>query len=187
DLQAAAECGTVDGGHRRLAESLQRPQVTLDRLDGVECLPGVLGAEFDHALEIAAGEEGLLRTGDDHAGDRILLRDKAFDCLMHGLGVMLVHHVGRPGRVVHRQRDDAVGVLIPLNGVLCHGLKPSQTRSMMVATPMPPPMRNVISARRALRRSSSSTMVPVIMAPVAPRGWPIAMAPPLTLSFSSGM
>ena len=30
-------------------------------------------------------------------------------------------------------------------------------------------------------------MVPVIMAPVAPSGWPIAMAPPLTLSFSSGM
>ena len=30
-------------------------------------------------------------------------------------------------------------------------------------------------------------MVPVIMAPVAPSGWPIAIAPPLTLSFSSGM
>ena len=30
-------------------------------------------------------------------------------------------------------------------------------------------------------------MVPMIMAPVAPSGWPIAMAPPLTLSFSSGM
>src|SRR6185437_13794776 len=58
---------------------------------------------------------------------------------------------------------------------------------MMVATPMPPPMHSVTRARRALRRSSSSTMVPVIMAPVAPSGWPIAMAPPLTLSFSSGM
>ena len=38
---------------------------------------------------------------------------------------------------------------------------------MIVATPMPPPMQSVISARLALRRSSSSTMVPVIMAPVA--------------------
>src|SRR3984893_17097830 len=61
------------------------------------------------------------------------------------------------------------------------------TRSMIVATPMPPPMHSVISARRALRRSSSSTMVPAIIAPVAPSGWPIAMAPPLTFSFSSGM
>ncbi|SHX20023.1 Uncharacterised protein [Mycobacteroides abscessus subsp. abscessus] len=42
-------------------------------------------------------------------------------------------------------------------------------------------------ARLRPRRSNSSTMVPVIMAPVAPSGWPIAMAPPLTLSFSSGM
>src|SRR5271154_2781938 len=58
---------------------------------------------------------------------------------------------------------------------------------MMVATPMPPPMHSVMSARRALRRSSSSTMVPAIIAPVAPSGCPIAMAPPLTLSFSSGM
>ena len=40
--------------------------------------------------------------------------------------IVLVHHVGRPGRVVQRQGDDAVGILVPLDGVVCHGLKPSR-------------------------------------------------------------
>src|SRR5699024_9729618 len=64
---------------------------------------------------------------------------------------------------------------------------PRQTRSMMVATPMPPPMHSEMRAKRPPVRCSSSMAAPVIMAPVAPSGWPMAMAPPLTLSFSSGM
>src|SRR5262249_23882481 len=58
------------------------------------------------------------------------------------------------------------------------------TRSMIVAVPMPTPMHSVTSAVEALRRSSSSIAVPRIMAPVAPSGWPIAMAPPLTLTLA---
>src|SRR5712671_2359807 len=57
------------------------------------------------------------------------------------------------------------------------------TRSTMVAVPMPIPMHRVTSAVAALRRSISSIAVPRIMAPVAPSGWPSAMAPPLTLIF----
>ena len=120
DLQAAAERGAVDGGDDGLAERLQLAQVGLDALDRCEGLARVLRAEVDHALEVTAGEEGLLRAGDDDAGDRILLGDKAFDGVVHGLLVVLVHHVGRTGRVVQRQGDDAVGILVPLNGVLCH-------------------------------------------------------------------
>ena len=59
-----------------------------------------------------------------------------------------------------------------------------QTRSMMVAVPMPAPMQSVTSAVFRSRRSSSSSTVPKIIAPVAPSGWPIAMAPPLTLILS---
>src|SRR6185369_4062402 len=62
-----------------------------------------------------------------------------------------------------------------------------QTRSIMVAVPMPTPMQSVTSAVSLSRRSSSSTTVPKIIAPVAPSGWPMAMAPPHTLSFSSGI
>ena len=90
-------------------------------LDLGEGLAGVLRGDLDDALEVATGEEGLLAGGDHHAGDRILLGDKAFDGLVHGLLVVLVHHVGPAGGVVEGQRDDAVGILVPLNGVLCHG------------------------------------------------------------------
>ena len=45
DLQAAAERGAVDGGDDRLAEGLERAQVRLDALDGVEELACVLRAE----------------------------------------------------------------------------------------------------------------------------------------------
>src|SRR5689334_24337963 len=45
-----------------------------------------------------------------------------------------------------------------------------QTRSMMVAVPMPTPMQSVTSAVSLSRRSSSSSTVPRIMAPVAPSG-----------------
>src|SRR5690606_3245613 len=47
-----------------------------------------------------------------------------------------------------------------------------QTLSMMVAVPMPAPMQSVTSAVLRSRRSSSSSTVPKIMAPVAPNGWP---------------
>ena len=50
-----------------------------------------------------------------------------------------------------------------------------QTRSMIVAMPMPPPMQSVMSA------------VPRSIAPVAPRGCPRAMAPPLTLTRSGSI
>ena len=47
---------------------------------------------------------------------------------------------------------------------------------MMVAVPMPPPMHSVTSAVALLVRSSSSSTVPKIIAPVAPSGWPSAIA-----------
>ena len=47
-----------------------------------------------------------------------------------------------------------------------------QTRSMIVAMPMPPPMQSVMSAVASPRRSSSSSAVPRRAAPVAPSGCP---------------
>ena len=44
------------------------------------------------------------------------------------------------------------------------------TRSMIVAVPMPPPMHRVTSAVDLPVRSSSSSTVPRIIAPVAPSG-----------------
>ena len=126
DLQAAAERGTIECGHRRFTQRLQRPQILLHPLDQIERLPGVIRADVNHALEVTAGEEGLLGAGDHHAGDRILLGDKAIHGLAHRLDVGLVHYVGGPRRVVHGKRDDAVGILVPLNRVVSHVLKPSR-------------------------------------------------------------
>ena len=47
---------------------------------------------------------------------------------------------------------------------------------MTVAVPMPPPTHNVASAVDLFVLSNSSRTVPSIIAPVAPRGCPIAIA-----------
>lgn len=94
DLQAAAQRRPVDGRDDRLTQCLQGAQLPLDGLDGVEYIAGVLGPGLDHRLDVAAGEEGFLRAGDYHSGDRILFGDKAIDGLAHRLDVGLVHHVG---------------------------------------------------------------------------------------------
>ena len=57
-------------------------------------------------------------------------------------------------------------------------------RSMMIAGAMPPPAHIVTNPRCKPRRSSSSSTVPISIAPVAPIGWPSAIEPPLTLTFS---
>lgn len=59
-----------------------------------------------------------------------------------------------------------------------------QTRSMMVAAPMPDAMHSVARPTVLSWRSSSSSRVPMMIAPVAPSGWPSAMAPPLTFTLS---
>ena len=60
----------------------------------------------------------------------------------------------------------------------------SQTRSRIVAMPIPPPMQSVTRAVDLLVRSSSSIAVPMRQAPVAPRGWPSAIAPPFTFTLA---
>ena len=50
------------------------------------------------------------------------------------------------------------------------GREEGQTSSTMVAMPMPPPTHSVARPRLRSRRSSSSMIVPRIIAPVAPSG-----------------
>ena len=80
---------------------------------------------------------------------------------------------------VEPQHGDAVA-----GDVQVEGLGHRHTRSMIVAVPMPPPVHMVTSPVVRSRRSSSSSTVPMSIAPVAPIGWPRAMAPPLTLTRS---
>src|SRR5215207_8777440 len=57
----------------------------------------------------------------------------------------------------------------------------------MAAMPMPPPMQRVTRPYRPRWRSISCRILVVSTAPVAPIGCPIETAPPMGLSFSSGI
>ena len=58
-------------------------------------------------------------------------------------------------------------------------------RSMMVPVPREDPQHIEMKAVVLSLRSSSWSAVTIKREPVAPTGWPSAMAPPLTLSLST--
>jgi hypothetical protein len=152
DLEATAEGGAVDGGHHGHAQRLERAQLSGDLAHVREHVGGVLGLRLAQHLQVAAGEEGLLGGGQDHAlhGARLHLALEPRHGALHGLLVELVHGVRGLVGVVHRQRDDAVLAQVPADcGLLSHVLCTfrvsvgTQMRSMMVAMPMPPPTHSV--------------------------------------------
>ena len=57
-------------------------------------------------------------------------------------------------------------------------------RSSRIAAPWPPPTQRLAMPRSTFRRRISSSSVRTSRAPVAPTGWPRAIAPPLTFSRS---
>ncbi|SST09474.1 Uncharacterised protein [Acinetobacter baumannii] len=108
DLPAAAQRSAVDRGDHRLAEGLQAPQLALEFEDALVEGRGVGLGDLDQLVEIAAGEEGLLRRGQHHAGDPLFLRLQPCDGLRHRLAVDTVHGVGALPGHVHGQDDDVV-------------------------------------------------------------------------------
>src|SRR6266571_4499550 len=115
DLQAAAERGAVECRDDRLAQRLERALRGLDARDVVEELLKVLVADLDQVAQVASGEERVLRRGDDHAGQRVLLGDEPVDGRGKRAAERPVHGVGALVGIVHGQRDDAVGVLSPVD------------------------------------------------------------------------
>src|SRR5699024_2007504 len=118
------------------------------------------------------GSDALDDGGDTHAAahterDEGALAAGALELVEHGAGD---HRAGGAEGVAHGDRPAVDGERLVGDA---HGLLESQPR--------------VRRARLPPVRSGWSSTVPVIIAPVAPRGWPMAIAPPLTLSFSSGM
>ena len=59
--------------------------------------------------------------------------------------------------------------------------------SKHIAIPMPPPMQRVAKPFLTSRLIISCISVTSILVPDAPIGWPKAIAPPLTFTFSSGI
>jgi hypothetical protein len=112
DLEPTAEGGAIDRRDDGPGVGLERTEAGLDRLPHREDVLGVVRRRGDHALEVAAGEERLLRAGQHDAGDVVDLVLEPPHGRLHGRLVELVHGVGARRRVVERQRDDAVGVAV---------------------------------------------------------------------------
>src|SRR6185369_16637758 len=62
-----------------------------------------------------------------------------------------------------------------------------QTRSTARETPMPPPMHSAAMPFFASRRCISCSSVTRMRAPDAPIGWPMAIAPPFTLTLAGSI
>jgi hypothetical protein len=79
-----------------------------------------------------------------------------------------------------------MGIKIEIDAMAYIGrrVRPRHSASMHMATPMPPPMQSVAIPLWRPTRCSSYSSVMSTRAPDAPIGWPMAMAPPLTLTFA---
>src|SRR6266581_3403567 len=122
-----------------------------------------------------------------------------------------VKNIGRRIRAIERQDADVVFGDTPMNkqerNFRRHGTRrfagrhvdsrlhspfgggqsfSSHSASSHSAAPCPPPTQSEISARFARRRFNSFKLVRISLAPVAPTGWPSAIAPPFTFNFSRG-
>src|SRR5262249_6415388 len=142
-----------------------------------------------HALqhrEVGAARKSLLAGIEDRALDGGIAGDLVDDRRHLGDHFRRQHVHRAPGGVPrHQSYPGGVGLKTEIGQIHVPISARCQTRSMIVAVPMPPPMHNVMRAAPLPVRSSSSSTVPRIIAPVAPSGWPIAMAPPLTLTLSA--
>src|SRR5690606_7391288 len=127
--------------------------------------------------------DGLLARREDDARDAVALGLQLFDRAGQCRADHAVHGAGGLAGHVDGQGVDPLGALVERDR--CHRWG-AQSRSTIVALPLPPATQSVTRPRLSWRRSSSSSRVPTSMQPVAPSGWPRAMAPPFTLTFSCG-
>ena len=121
-------------------------------------------------------------------------------------GASAGHHLAQQRRLVLDQRDQPghraglalAGLLDQLGnataaarpsaaGLVGHaGTRSAQAGTRMIsASPWPPPPHSAAAPMPPPRRFSSSARCSTIRAPDMPTGWPSAIAPPLTLTFSS--
>jgi len=88
-----------------------------------------------------------------------------------GRVIVIVVVIMRPTVVVHMiEIPPAHGGHGNSVGPRLHSPRADQTRSIMVAMPIPPPMHSVMRAVALPSLSSSSSAVPMRIAPVAPSG-----------------
>ncbi|PHX44888.1 hypothetical protein AO263_08315 [Pseudomonas sp. NZIPFR-PS5] len=107
-LQATAQCRTLDGGHHRFAECFQRAKLGFEVHGHLVESGGAGGVNLAQLVEVSAGKERFLRRADDHTGDGLFVRQQAFKGLRHGLAIRRVHGIGLLAGHVDGQRDDLI-------------------------------------------------------------------------------
>ena len=175
---AKAHRRPVDGGHDR---DVDVEHLVDEAASVAQRAPtgGEVAVEPLEVVDVATGAERSAVAGDDGRPDIVVALDLPPQ-RRHAVVQVVVEGVHLVRTVEADDQHRAVGGdLEGVGQVVGH-----QTRSMIVAVPMPPPVHIVISAVVRSRRSSSSRAVWISMPPVAPIGWPRAIAPPLTLTFS---
>jgi hypothetical protein len=172
-FQPAAETCAVncrDNGDTRLLEQVQKP---LPKPAGV--LRVLLVAEFEELLDVGAGDEyvGLAarkhRRTDravtlGHLEDALDLHTQPAVDFVDGVAWSVEGHDENAGAVLDEKR-------------VAHA-----ARSTIIACPIPPAAHTVIKPNSASRRASSLQSVVRMRPPVAPKGCPMEIEPPITLS-----
>src|SRR3546814_8393244 len=122
-------------------------------------------------LEVSAGHERLLAGNKDHALDAFILSQNRRRFFHIGNKGVRYHVHGFVG-IVEDQGGEAVIRLFDFkvtHGIMSRFAKGgAQTRSIIAAVPSPLAAHSVIRPVLRSRRSSSSSPVPRIIAPVAP-------------------
>src|SRR5690606_34432356 len=131
----------------------------------------------------AVGEDPVARRHQDAAGLAVV-RLKRRDRLVEPVEKAGLQDAGHPFRRDEPEARHAVAAGLIVESGFVHGLP--HTRSTIMAPAIPAAAHKETRPTPSPRASSSSSTVPTSIAPVAPSGWPMAIAPPATLTFSCG-
>src|SRR5258706_1164214 len=201
-------CGdAIMTGERRLESAAETSSVyrrddwnakLLDRIEKHLPIPaqsfGVArGPELEKLLDIGAGDPHVGFAAHKHrrvhSGVALEPADQRDELVLYRAGQL----VDRLIREIESDDGDAVSDFDREGGFPPRAYQPADrdfrgrahcVLSTTIAKPIPPAEQTVINPNCAPRRRSCFRSVVVILAPVAPNGCPIAIEPPMTLSFA---
>src|ERR1700737_1222194 len=189
-LEAATQACAMDCGDNRDAQPLDGVEEHL--AIATQSLRICRRLQFLKLFDVSTGDPSVGLAADEHCcvhcGVALEPRHERNEFVLHR-AIQLVHRFvrqverddrdsvadfNRQRRVVSRSHESADGGLSGAHRVL----------STTIAKPLPPAEQTVIRPNCPLRRRNSFSNVVVMRAPVAPNGCPIAIEPPITLSFA---
>src|ERR1700694_5908203 len=189
-LEPAAEAGAVNRGDDRNAQALDGIEKHLTI--ATQPLRVRRGPQLLKLLDVGTGNPDVGLAADEHRrvhrGVALQSRHERHELVLHG-AIQLVHRLVR--QVEGDDRDTVADFDRQRRPISCShesadgGLGGAhRLLSTTMAKPIPPAAQTVMSPNCPPRRRNSFNSVVVMRAPVAPKGCPIAIEPPITLSFA---